>query len=60
MRKKKDRQAQRQRDQLCQQYNGIGIKAVAAAVEPGRLEESEENDPQKSKPSIVEQKATDK
>ena len=38
MRKKQEDQTEIRHDQLVSQYNGIGIKAVAAAVEPGRPE----------------------
>ena len=42
MRKKQKTQSETRNDQLLNQYDGIGIKAVAAAVEPGRQEFSDE------------------
>lgn len=42
MRKKQEERSKRQRDPLSSRYRGIGIQAVAAAVEPGQPEEGDE------------------
>jgi len=42
MRRKRENEQEKGREQLSSQYRGIGIKAVAAAVEPGRPEAGEQ------------------
>ena len=63
MRRKQEQDPQQEkgREQLSSQYREIGIKAVAAAVEPGRSEASERKDvPREERPISTKQRVNNK